>query len=176
MEKKTMKGAAGQKRVPADFFANLEIPLPPLPEQKRIAAILDVADALRAKRREAIAQLDVFLQSTFLEMFGDPVKNPKGWEIRALNEHTRKIGSGSTPRGGDSVYKTQGIRLIRSLNVRDGEFRYDDIAYIDEAQAKKLNNVIVEEKDVLLNITGASIARVCRPPSDILRWPRSLDS
>ncbi len=54
--------------------------LPPLAEQKRIAAILDEADALRRKRREAIAKLDIFLQSVFLDMFGDPVTNPKGWE------------------------------------------------------------------------------------------------
>ena len=58
----------------------LEIPLPPLDEQKRIAGILDAADALRAKRREALGQLDTLLQSTFLDMFGDPVTNPMGWE------------------------------------------------------------------------------------------------
>ena len=59
--------------------ARLQIPLPPLAEQKRIAGILDAADALRAKRREALAQLDTLLQSTFLDMFGDPVTNPMGW-------------------------------------------------------------------------------------------------
>ena len=80
-----MKGAAGQRRVPADFFAALQIPLPPLAEQKRIAGILDAADALRAKRREAIAQLDTLLKATFLDMFGDPVANPMGWT---------KVGSG----------------------------------------------------------------------------------
>lgn len=66
--------------------ARLKIPLPPLEEQKRIAAILDAADDLRAKRRESLAQLDALLQSTFLDMFGDPVINPKGWEVRALGE------------------------------------------------------------------------------------------
>ena len=64
----------------------LQIPLPPLAEQKRIAGILDAADALRAKRREALAQLDTLLQSTFLDMFGDPVTNPKGWEVRSLGD------------------------------------------------------------------------------------------
>ena len=58
-----------------------KIPLPPLDEQKRIAGILDAADALRAKRREALAELDTLLQSTFLDMFGDPVTNPMGWEM-----------------------------------------------------------------------------------------------
>ncbi len=84
-----MQGAAGQRRVPADFFAALQVPLPPLAEQKRIAGILDAADALRAKRREALAELDTLLQSTFLDMFGDPVTNPMGWEERTLGELAR---------------------------------------------------------------------------------------
>ena len=68
----------------------LQIPLPPLDEQKRIAGILDAADALRAKRREALAQLDTLLQSTFLDMFGDPVTNPMGWEDRHLPDLVSK--------------------------------------------------------------------------------------
>ena len=67
-------------------LASFQIPLPPLAEQKRIAGILDAADALRAKRREALAQLDTLLQSTFLDMFGDPVTNPMGWEVRSLGD------------------------------------------------------------------------------------------
>ena len=66
--------------------SRLRIPLPPLAEQKRIAGILDAADALRAKRREALAQLDTLLQSTFLDMFGDPVTNPMGWEVMSLGD------------------------------------------------------------------------------------------
>ena len=62
----------------------VQIPLPPLAEQKRIAGILDAADALRAKRRESLAQLDTLLQSTFLDMFGDPVTNPMGWEVKTI--------------------------------------------------------------------------------------------
>ena len=80
-----MRGAAGATQGSfvwaKGFLAQLLIPLPPLAEQKRIARILDTADALRAKRREALAQLDTLLQSTFLDMFGDPVTNPMGWEV-----------------------------------------------------------------------------------------------
>ena len=72
------------KGVTREAVANLAISLPPLAEQKRIAGILDAADALRAKRREALGQLDTLLQSTFLDMFGDPVTNPMGWEVRSL--------------------------------------------------------------------------------------------
>ena len=67
-------------------LAEFEIPLPPLPDQKRIAAILDKADALRHKRRDALSHLDRLLQSVFVDMFGDPVSNPKGWEVKPLSQ------------------------------------------------------------------------------------------
>jgi len=156
------------KHLSAGDVRGIEIPLPPLPEQRRIAAILDQADALRAKRREALAQLDSLTQSIFIEMFGDPVENSKCWPTIKLGEHTAKMGSGATPTGGDAAYKTSGISLIRSLNVRDGVFAYKDLAFIDDAQAAKLSNVVVCAGDVLLNITGASVARVCRAPINVL--------
>ncbi|NQZ56678.1 MAG: restriction endonuclease subunit S [Lentisphaeraceae bacterium] len=77
-------------------LAILDIPLPPLEEQKRIAAILDKADEIRQKRREAIGQCDEFLKATFLDMFGDPVTNPKGWRVKKLGELV-KFFSGGTP-------------------------------------------------------------------------------
>jgi type I restriction enzyme S subunit len=73
-------------------LTDAQIPLPPLDEQKRIAAILDAADALRAKRRQSIAQLDALIQSTFLDLFGDPVTNPMGWpevEFEKIVESTK---------------------------------------------------------------------------------------
>ena len=84
---RTVSGVGGSllRARPAEVF-KIQIPLPPLAEQKRIAGILDAADALRAKRREALAELDTLLQSTFLDMFGDPVTNPMGWEVRELKE------------------------------------------------------------------------------------------
>ena len=75
-----------RRRVSRRNLGKVEIPIPPLAEQKRIAGILDAADALRAKRREAIAQLDTLLQSTFLDMFGDPVTNPMGWVETPLGD------------------------------------------------------------------------------------------
>lgn len=76
-----------QATVGRDSLLNLRMPLPPLSEQQRIAAILDHADALRAKRLAALAELDALTQSIFLEMFGDPVGNPKGWPVVQLAEH-----------------------------------------------------------------------------------------
>jgi type I restriction enzyme, S subunit len=144
------------------------LPLPSLPEQRRIAEILDKADALRAKRRAALAQLDTLTQSIFLDMFGDPATNPKGWPVVPIGEHASKIGSGATPLGGEEAYKPAGIALIRSMNVRDGAFQREGLAFIDGEQAVRLEGVVVEANDVLLNITGASVARVCRAPADVL--------
>jgi len=93
---------------------------------------------------------------------------PGGWEVDVLKNKCSKIGSGSTPRGGKDAYKHSGISLIRSMNVHDFKFKPDDLAFIDEAQAKKLINVKVLEDDILLNITGASVARCAKVSTDYL--------
>jgi type I restriction enzyme S subunit len=90
------------------------------------------------------------------------------WKSFKLSEITYKIGSGATPRGGKNSYKASGISLVRSLNVYDFKFKIKDLAYIDEEQAKKLSNVTLEESDILLNITGASVARCTIIPDGIL--------
>ena len=92
------------------------------------------------------------------------------WELTPLKKITTKIGSGATPRGGNNSYKTEGITLIRSLNVHDFEFRYEGLAFINGEQASetRLARVIVEPKDILLNITGASVARCCIVPEHLL--------
>ena len=148
------------KGITRKVIAELEIPLPALSEQKRIAAILDKADALRAKRRAALAKLDTLLQATFLDMFGDPVTNPMGWPIAKLGNLTSHIGSGVTPRGGSSVYKSDGYLFIRSQNVLMFDFDFSDIAYIDQETHDHMQRSKVRNKDVLLNITGASIGRL----------------
>ena len=144
------------------------IDLPPLAEQKKIAALLDAADSLRQKDKALVAKYDELTQSLFLEMFGDPVRNEKGWEMKKLKDVTSKIGSGSTPKGGKESYHDEGISLIRSLNIYDNEFSYDNLAFIDQIQADKLKNVIVEENDVLFNITGASVCRCAIVPVNVL--------
>ena len=88
--------------------------------------------------------------------------------IKKLKDICVKIGSGATPKGGKESYIDEGISLIRSQNVLDFSFSYEGLAHINEKQAKKLNNVIVEEEDVLLNITGDSVARACIVDKDVL--------
>jgi type I restriction enzyme S subunit len=151
-----------------EYLDSLLIPELSDSDQLHIANLLSKAENLIAQRKESIRLLDDFLKSTFLEMFGDPVRNEKGWEKVVLGNVSKKIGSGSTPRGGKESYHKEGISLIRSLNVHNDEFVYKDLAFIDDKQAHELRNVIVEENDVLLNITGASVARCCIVPKDIL--------
>jgi len=93
---------------------------------------------------------------------------PEGWVETTLGKHCVKIGSGSTPRGGNEAYKQEGISLIRSQNVLDFDFSYSGLAFIDDMQASKLSNVEIFEGDVLINITGDSVARVCRVPREVL--------
>ncbi|EJB1648347.1 restriction endonuclease subunit S, partial [Salmonella enterica] len=138
------------KRVVEDF----EIPLPPLEEQKRIAAILDKADGVRQKREQAIKLADDFLRATFLEMFGDPVSNPKGWKVKPLKELSVKIASGSTPKGGSKVYVDKGITFFRSQNVWKNDIRLDDVAYIDEKTHNSLKKSSLKHKDILMTKTG----------------------
>ena len=88
--------------------------------------------------------------------------------LMKLKDICEKIGSGATPKGGKGAYITEGISLIRSQNVLDFTFSYDGLVYINEQQAEKLNNVTIEKGDVLINITGDSVARVCMVPDEVL--------
>jgi len=165
---KSQRTGATIPHVNGNALKEIQIPLPPLATQKRIAEILDAADALRRKDQELLKKYDELAQAIFIDMFGDPVKNEKGWDVKCLKEITAKIGSGATPTGGKTAYKEEGITLIRSMNVYDFSFKWKDLAFIDEVQATRLNNVNVEPKDVLFNITGASVCRCSIVPNEVL--------
>jgi type I restriction enzyme S subunit len=90
------------------------------------------------------------------------------WKKYKLKDVTSKIGSGSTPRGGDSSYISEGISLIRSQNVLDFTFSTQGLAYINEEQAHELRSVSIQKNDILVNITGDSVARVCQVPNEII--------
>ena len=108
------------------------IAAPPLPEQRRIAAILDQADALRAKRREALAQLDSLTQSIFIEMFGDPLTNPMGWPDAKLGDLTLSASDGPHV---SPTYAESGIPFLSTRHVRPGEVTWDDMKFISPSDA-----------------------------------------
>ena len=139
-----------------------------LEKQAKIVEILERCEGIITSRKLEIKKLDQLIKARFVEMFGNPVINDKAWAQKSLGEITSKIGSGATPKGGKEAYIEDGITLIRSTNVHNGWFEYKDLAHISNEQAGKLDNVVVEKSDVLLNITGASVARSCLVPVEIL--------
>ena len=161
------KGVA-QKNMSTEWLKDYEIPVYTEEKQAEIVSIFDHLQGIIANRRQELQSLDDLIKARFVEMFGNPVKNTMGWETKPLGSLATKIGSGATPKGGKESYREDGISLIRSMNVRNAEFDYKDLAHISDEQASKLDNVIIEENDVLLNITGASVARSCIAPDDVL--------
>ncbi len=162
-ERLIAKNASGStfRAITQKDLKEIKIPIPEkLEDQIRIANILSRAEALISKRKESIQLLDELLKSTFLDMFGDPVRNEKGWENNILGRYTLMIGSGSTPKGGKDVYQRTGTYFIRSQNIRMNKIDYSDIYCISEDIHNNMKRTWLKNKDVLLNITGASIGRV----------------
>ncbi|MCC4468066.1 restriction endonuclease subunit S [Limosilactobacillus reuteri] len=137
-------------------------------EQEQIIWRFSLLEKMISNKQQQLLKLDELIKARFVEMFGDPISNKKSWKKRLLNDLVDKIGSGATPKGGKESYQDHGISFIRSMNVHDGYFNYKDLAYINSTQAKQLSNVIVQSQDVFINITGASVARSCIVPDDIL--------
>ncbi|HHQ4930135.1 TPA: restriction endonuclease subunit S [Aeromonas hydrophila] len=154
------------------------------PVKARIAAIQEGRDPLRAAISAISGKPEAKLDALPLEqyeqlaaiaaLFPDEMEEsklgpiPEGWSYKTLAQLTDKIGSGSTPRGGKEVYLEEGVALIRSQNVYDSLFVWDGLARISDEAATQLKGVTVQEDDVLLNITGASILRTCVVEPDAL--------
>jgi type I restriction enzyme S subunit len=180
--KSSATGATVRHTAPSRIY-DVSVRLPPLTSQQRIADILSSYDELIENCQRRIKILESMARALYREWFvhfrfpGHEKhprvtfslgKIPQGWTLTTLREVTTKIGSGATPRGGKNVYKAKGISLIRSLNIYDYRFEFADLAFINEQQAAELDNVTVQENDILLNITGASVARCELVPSYLL--------
>ena len=138
--KKAMKGGT-QKFVSLKILRNLKIPLPPLDQQKKIAAILDAADAYRQKTKALIEKYDELTQSLFIDMFGDPVANPNGWEIKPLSDFIKSLTTGVSVNSTDKEYKNGDIGILKTSCVYTGIFRAEEAKVIreDEYERMKLN-------------------------------------
>ena len=155
-------GGVGLKHITKGKLEAIEIPLPPLPEQKRIAAILDKADAIRRKRQQAIQLADDFLRAVFLDMFGDPVTNPKGWEVKTVTELIRngvilQVQDGN--HGNDhpkvSDFSEDGIPFVTANVVRKGKILFEQCYYLDRTWLDKLRIGFAKPRDVLISHKGS---------------------
>ncbi len=162
-----IKLATGQSypAVSDKIILNSKIPLPPLAEQRRIAAILDQADELRQKRQQAIEKLDQLLQATFIDMFGDPIDNLKGLETVALLDLCKKITDGThqSPK-----WTTEGIPFLFISNIVDGEIDYSSQKFIDQVTYDSLTKSTKIELNDILYTTVGSYGNVARVKSDQL--------
>jgi type I restriction enzyme S subunit len=142
-----------RQRISRKNLQKLKIPLPPLEEQRRIAAILDKADGVRRKRKEAIRLTEELLKSTFLEMFGDPVTNPKGWEICELQNVCNRVTDGThqPPNWAD-----EGIPFLFVSNIVNGEIDFKVSKHITEESWFELTSRCpIEINDILYTTVGS---------------------
>jgi type I restriction enzyme, S subunit len=148
---------ATMRHVNRKEFLGTPIPLPTLPEQRRIANILDQADTLRFKRRSALAQLDAVVPSVFIEMFGDPANNPVRWPIARLGDLARQVTDGEhkTP-----TRSTSGIKLLSARNVRDGYIDFENVDFISVAEYERISRRCDPKRGDLLISCSGTIGRV----------------
>ena len=143
------------KEVSKATVARIEIALPNIVYQRRIAAILDQADALRAKRRKSLAQLDSLTQSIFIEMFGDPVSNSKNWSVKSLSECAERIQIG--PFGTqlhEEDYIDGGIPLINPTHLRGGVISPDSSLTVSPEKYTELSNYYLLPGDLIMGRRG----------------------
>jgi type I restriction enzyme S subunit len=150
-------------------FSDFEMPLPPLEEQKRIAAILDKADAVRQKRKQAIVLADEFLRSVFLDMFGDPIANPKGWErgkfgdvINLLTDYHAN-GSYQTLSSNVTLLDVPDYAyMVRTTDLEKKNY-IDNVKYISESAYNHLAKSKVFGGEIIMNKIGSAGATYLMP-------------
>ena len=140
------------KEISKSIVADIQIPLPPLSEQKKIAAILDKATELIALRKQQLEKLDLLVKSRFIEMFGDPVENPHHWTISRLENSIKFITSGS--RGWSQYFSNDGEFFITIKNVKNSKIIFNEVQYIHPPKNAEATRTKVQEDDLLISITA----------------------
>ena len=151
----TVAGVGGSLvRARPAFVEKIQVPLPPLDEQKRIAAILDKADATRQKRKQAIGLADEFLRSVFLDMFGDPVTNPKGFQIGTIRDIVSTVNYGTSGKASETDGE---FPILRMGNITyKGGWDFSDLKYID-LDDKSQVKYLASKNDLLFNRTNSKV-------------------
>ena len=145
---------ATMKHLTKPVFDSLPFYLPNIEEQKKIANELNKVSNLISLRKQQLSKLDELVKSRFIEMFGDPISNPKNLPVKTLKQLSTLITNGNTPKGGSENYVENGILFLRSQNVWRNRIELDDVAYIDEATHRSLKKSSLRYKDILITKTG----------------------
>lgn len=159
---RSLQRGAAQKHVYAKDVQEIELPIPTVDEQQRIAAILDAADALRTKRRQAIEKVGNLAQSIFADMFGDPIRNEQDWEMRSLESVARGIFDcpHSTP-----VWSDKGKICLRTSNLGRGTWVWTDKRFVSDITfEERSRRAFLEPGDIVLSREGTVGVAAIVPP------------
>ncbi len=164
----TIKFEAEQhKRYWISKYSQIQIDLPPLATQQRIAAILDQADAIIQNNRAIVQKYDTLTQSLFLDMFGDPVKNEKGFEKSTVGEQCNVKGGKRVPKNEKLVKENTGFPYIKAGNIKKGIVTTKDIEYLLPQTREKLKRYLVNEGDVCITVVGVNIGDIGIVPKEL---------
>ena len=161
---------AGLKHISKDYLENIEIPLPNLATQQRTAAILDQADAIIQNNRAIVQKYDALTQSLFLDMFGDPVKNEKGWETKTIeqlvskNKNSIKRG----PFGGalkKEIFVEEGYLVYEQFHALNNDFSMERY-FIDDKKFEELKGFEVKPKDIIISCSGVYLGKLAIVPEN----------
>lgn len=137
------------------YLKRADITIPPLPEQRRIAAILDQADALRAKRRAALTELETLTQSIFVDMFGDPATNPNTWDELTISDLCKVKGGKRLPKGEEYSPEPTPFRYIRVTDLQAGWVDESELLYLRPEVQARISRYTVTAGDVIISIAGS---------------------
>lgn len=163
-----MTGSAGQRRVPAAFVGRFRIPVPSLIEQRRIAALLDRADAIRRKQHERLLAIESLLASTFSDLFGDPVSNERDWPTTRARDAISGIGAGTSTREVERERMPDDWAVLKISAVTSGWFRPDESKVVDGPPS---NPLVPKRGDLLFSRanTRELVAATCLVDRDVER-------
>ena len=148
------KDAVNQSSFAISDLKNFRIPLPSLSEQQAIVSELDKINELISLKKAQLSDVDALAQSIFYDMFGDPIENEKGWEVKNFGALCLKIANGYNAKLEEDTYKSEGIMYFRCQNVWRNRFDYSDLVYIDEETNKKMKSSSLKHNDFLITKIG----------------------
>ncbi|MFL6311909.1 MAG: restriction endonuclease subunit S [Terriglobales bacterium] len=163
---KRLAAGATVKNLNIELVSDVNVPVPPLTEQRRIAAILDKADELRAQRRAALAQLDNVREMIFFDLIGDPKLNPKGWPEKTIGELCEVKGGKRLPKGEEYSPTPTPFRYIRVTDLRAGSINESALVYLTPVVQAKIARYIVNTGDLIISIAG-SIGLIAPVPQSL---------